>query len=277
MHCFTFSALGHDTQLFRVPMTDIDRFAIAEAENLPVPLTRWALERDAPPDASKAQADPALYGSEAGVIIEAVDWPTSRTPTPITADIVIPADLSDWSYKVPKGHVAVDPVLGRIVFPASQPPRLGVKVSYHYGFACRSRRRRVRACGGAAAAAVRTPTGVAGRAARRHEDHHHRRRSGGVARTPVAACGRRRQRTTGWRRLPPHRGGGQARLVIELMSSGLYKGRFNLELGENETVAIVAAPGTRPVLWLSDESPGSADSITIRGGVAAASFSTVCS
>ena len=52
----------------------------------------------------------------------------------IPASQVIPADLSDWSrYQARPDTVAVDPVLGRMIFPPAQTPR-HVHVTYHYGF-----------------------------------------------------------------------------------------------------------------------------------------------
>jgi hypothetical protein len=47
---------------------------------------------------------------------------------------IVPADLSGWRYTPKRGQVAIDPVLGRIAFPARQAPEDGVWVSYHYGF-----------------------------------------------------------------------------------------------------------------------------------------------
>jgi hypothetical protein len=64
MHCFTFSALGHDTPLFRAPVAEPRSTDIARAANLPVPITTWMLERDAPAGAGRAEADPALYGPD---------------------------------------------------------------------------------------------------------------------------------------------------------------------------------------------------------------------
>jgi len=270
-HCFTFSALGQDTQLFRAPSPETTRTSTARAEHLPTEITRMMLERDAPPGAEKAEADPALYGPTASLVVETPDWPargqkgaTSASDPLIAAARIIPADLSDWSYKVPKGHIAIDPVLGRIAFPLSQAPRREVKVTYRYGFAAD--------IGGGEYSRPAAPLPPI------------------FERVPIWADG---QPGTGkvvtiaselaaWRKRSPRAGKPKAAaksldaaadtvrqperaLVIELMTSGIYEGRFDLTLEESETVAIVAAPGARPVLWLSDESAGSADSITIRG------------
>lgn len=270
-HCFTFSALGQDTQLFRAPAPETARTSIASAEHLPTRITRMMLERDAPPGAEKAQADPALYGPGASLVVETADWPartqdgaTSEHKPDIPADRVIPADLTDWSYKVPKGHVAVDPVLGRIAFPSSQPPRREVKVTYRYGFAAdigggeysrdaaplppAFERIRVWPDGQPGAGKVATIA---------TEFASWRKRNPRPGRSEAAA---RSRDAAGEKTRPLERA-----LVIELVASGIYQGHFDLALEENETVAIIAAPGARPVLWLSDDSPGSADAITIRG------------
>jgi hypothetical protein len=55
------------------------------------------------------------------------------TITPIDAQHIIPAHLGGWHYHPQPGYVAVDPVLGRIVFPEGHQPR-EVLVSYYYGF-----------------------------------------------------------------------------------------------------------------------------------------------
>ena len=190
-----------------------------------------------------------LYGNQASLAVFAANWPTPKEGGIIPPDKVIPADLSDWSYKVPKGHVAVDPVRGRISFPTSQTPRHEVKVTYHYGFAMD--------IGGGEYSRSAVPLPPDAERISVSPDP----RPGATTITTVADV------LTQWRTrnpAPPAHGDRRA-LVIELSASGLYKGRFNLSLFARETVAIIAAPGTRPVLWLSDESPGSPDAISIRG------------
>jgi hypothetical protein len=246
-HCFTFSALGHDTALFRAPLND----------DLPTEITRTMLERDPLPGAESTSADPALYGRGASLVVETQDWPTraakdatSEASPAIPAGKVIPADLSDWSYKVPKGHVAVDPVLGRIAFPLAQAPRREVKVSYRYGFAAD--------IGGGEYPREAVPLPPSFERVRIWPDG---QRSGAKSTTIASEL-------VSWRKRHPRapKGDQQERaLVIELMASGVYEGRFDVALEEHETIAIVAAPGARPVVWLTDQSPGSPEAITIRG------------
>jgi hypothetical protein len=286
-HCFTFSALGNDTQLFQNPIPEIERSKIARAENLPVPITHWALERNARANADRAQADPSLYGPGASLVIEAEGWPKPRDTTLLTYDHVIPADLSDWMYRVPNGYVAVDPVLGRIAFSSSQPPRRGVTVSYRYGFAMdigggEYRRptvplpaevERLRVQPNAKAqpdagifsriadaygvwrkwrdvAVTKTPVDIKALT----DTYEVLKVSEGVTPEQLAKAREELRKAT----TPPA-------LVIELMLSSIYEGRFSFELLTGETIAVVASPGTRPVIWLSDASSGTADSISIRG------------
>jgi hypothetical protein len=286
-NCFTFSALGNDTQLFQNPLPEIERSAIARAENLPVPITRWTFENDAPSDAGTAQADPALYGPNASLLIQAEGWPKADATTVLTAGQVIPADLSDWSYRVPKLHVAVDPVLGRIAFPVAHPPRRGVTVTYRYAFAIdlgggEYRRdaaplppvvQRLRVTPGAKpnpdagifgsiaeayaawrawriASAANTPADIAKLTA----TYAALQASPAAAPDEIAKALLDLVRAT----MP-------AALVIDLTASAIYQGRFAIDLKPGETVAILAVPGTRPVIWVPDASPGSADSINLRG------------
>lgn len=251
MHCFTFSVLGNDTQLFREPVAELERSSIAGAENLPVPISRWALESGTPADAGRASADPSLYGADASFRIAAADWPKRSAAREITAAVVIPADLSDWSYKVPKNFVAVDPVLGRIAFPSSQPPRRGVQVTYRYGFA-------MDLGGGEYARAPIPLPPVVERAEVSNRPKAGPRQGFASVAAAYADWRARRKLPGGDERAPPA-------LLIELMDSDVYSGRFNLELGAGETVAIVAASGKRPVIWLTDETAGASDAITVRG------------
>jgi hypothetical protein len=256
-HCFTFSALGNDAPLFRHAVPELERSGIAGAQNLPVPIYRWALEAGAPGDAGRAQADPALYGKDASLYIEAMDWPSPANTLHITPERVIPADLTDWAYKVPKDHVAVDPVLGRIAFAKSQAPRQLVKVWYRYGFAMD--------IGGGRYARKPLPLPPAVEHlqvwASKSTDPNH------VRITSIAQAFKQwreqREQNQAAAAAPPT---AQPSLVIELMENAVYHGRFTLELWPGETVAIVAGTGVRPVIWLPDETTDAADVISLRGG-----------
>jgi hypothetical protein len=250
-NAFTFSVLGNDTQLFD--------------PRQPGPITRLALEKDAGPDDQSATADPDLYGEGKAITIWADGWPNRRPSAeqriqPIPPDAVIPADLSNWAYKVPKGHIALDPVLGRILFPLTQGPSRGtaVRVKYHYGFAMELGGGEYR----------RPPMPMPAHVTRSRV---HSRETGpppdGDHASIVDAI-------TAWRTKRELQEGSPETasdptafpaLVVELMESGLYSGALDVDLDANESIWIVAAPGTRPVLWLSDVEAGAPDALNVRG------------
>lgn len=122
--CYTFSVLGHDTQLFVQPQPEASPTHIAGELNLPVAIRRWAF------DAHKTD----YYGEGKSIQIFATGWGKEHDlKKPIPPEAIVPADLSDWSYQPPPGQVAVDPVLGRMVFRPKQLPK-HVSVSYVYAF-----------------------------------------------------------------------------------------------------------------------------------------------
>ncbi|MFD0346183.1 hypothetical protein ACFQ0M_09125 [Kitasatospora aburaviensis] len=84
-----------------------------EPADLPAPIDRRALGR-------LGRADPRYYGEGRSLVIHAPDWPRRGEGSPVPADRVVPADLGDWdAYRPLPGTVAVDPVLGRMLFPGA--------------------------------------------------------------------------------------------------------------------------------------------------------------
>jgi hypothetical protein len=133
-HCFTFSALGHNTPLYTKPEKETVPTHIAEEINLPAPIRRRTLEERISLRPLKTRASAAYYGVDKSLVIYAPDWPKKGADQPVPRDLVVPADLSDWQYRAQRGELAVDPILGRIVFPTGQLPKRGVWVTYHYAF-----------------------------------------------------------------------------------------------------------------------------------------------
>ncbi|WP_437674817.1 hypothetical protein [Sorangium sp. So ce131] len=131
---FMFNVLGHDTPLFTRPEPERDRSQIAQPINLPVPIRRRALEERVADRPLKTQASAAYYGEGKSIAIYAPGWPTKGAPQPIPRERIVPADLSSGQYRARRDHVGLDPATGRIVFPATQLPKAGVWVTYHYGF-----------------------------------------------------------------------------------------------------------------------------------------------
>jgi hypothetical protein len=128
---FRFDPLGADHQLFALPRTETDPAHRTESLDVPLPLPRRFTKGNLG----------ALYGS--GRSFE-LTTETAAARTPVTAGDVSICDLSDdpahpgaWAHQPQPGdtHVAVDPVLGRVAFPA--PPGQGETrlASFHHGSA----------------------------------------------------------------------------------------------------------------------------------------------
>jgi hypothetical protein len=123
---FTFNVLGLDEPLFHAPLAETDAAQIAAELNVPAPIRRRAF------DAALA----SYYGKGLDLAIWRGWAPAtgSQSPqAPVGITEIVACDLSDWNRPRPAGKVAVDPVLGRLSFPAAEDPAK-VRVSYHYGF-----------------------------------------------------------------------------------------------------------------------------------------------
>jgi len=115
---FTFSILGNDAPLITKPEREPSPTHIADETNVPAFIRRRGF----------AERLASYYGPGKSMCI--YRGPSDAVPL---AEIVA-ADLSGWNYVPRRGQVAVDPVLGRIAFPARHSPDAGVWVVYHYGF-----------------------------------------------------------------------------------------------------------------------------------------------
>jgi hypothetical protein len=217
--CYLFSALANDTQLFVNPSANAD-------PALPMPITRRAFEAREIHSSSTTPASgvPFAYGPGKSVML----W-TGTPPAPVTADRIVAADLRDWSYRPAAGTIALDPVLGRIVFPP-QTRRLPVWVSYNYGFSADIG-------GGEYERAIEQPPNAT------------LYRVGTGA--PFAAIGDALAR---WRTDAP------SDAVIEIVDSDVYDEPVAIELAANQTLQLRAANRVRPVIRLH-----APDDVTVRG------------
>jgi hypothetical protein len=107
--CYTFSILGNDAPLFINPTRETDPLTIAGELNVPTSIRRRAFNDD-----------PAAYYGEGKSLLIYTSDPDKHDipPKPITIPLekIVPADLSHWYYTPQSDQVAVDPVLGRMVF-----------------------------------------------------------------------------------------------------------------------------------------------------------------
>ncbi|MEU9167437.1 hypothetical protein AB0D34_06515 [Streptomyces sp. NPDC048420] len=117
-HRFLLDPLGAPVQLFTKPVAESDLTRLAEPVNLPMPLTRWAMDADLA----------SCYGAGLSVHVHGV-----------VRELVEVCDLSDvapggpWAHTpVPGGRVRLDPALGRVAFGDKQAQ--APTVSYHRGF-----------------------------------------------------------------------------------------------------------------------------------------------
>ena len=136
---YTFSPLGNAAPLFTDPQTENAITHLAEPFNVPLPISRRVLHEQLE----------SYYGDGKSIFIELAardaggKLDPALKPQPVPASQIIVCDLSDvigaggavtgWAHlPPPPGKVALDPVLGRLAFPAD--PKKIALVSYHYGF-----------------------------------------------------------------------------------------------------------------------------------------------
>jgi len=234
-HCYAFSTLGNNTPLFTNWQRETEPTQIAGELNLPVPIRRRAfIQSVSVGGTQKPRASKAYYGEDKSLAIWVPDWPTKDSVQPIPAEQIIPADLSDWdSYRPVKDTVAVDPVLGRILFPSKQLPRKGVKVSYFYGFSADIG-------GGEYARTLSQPleyklyqVGI---------EQKFNTINQGLAQWKIDSANPKNEQEA--KQLQ--------NAVIEITDSGLYEERLNIDLKTGQSLQIRAANKRRPVIRLYD-------------------------
>jgi hypothetical protein len=228
-HCFTFSILGNDTPLFTRPEPETDPSRIAGELDVPAPIRRRAFGERGPE--RRAHASPRYYGEGKSLVLWTHGWPGEKEQELVAfpGERVIVADLTDFRYAPPAGHIALDPVLGRIAFPVANPPDKPVHVTYHYGFSAD-------VGGGEYPRELEQPEGaevfqVTGQAEWEACLAPWQKKAASTARPAGAA--------------PRHH-------VIELMDSGLYEPPFRLAIPAGESLQIRAASGARPILFIPE-------------------------
>jgi len=233
---FTFSPLGNDAPLFAVPRGEEEIDRLAGEHDVPGRLRRRPLF-----DELKARRDAAATGETAGgpwfdpPPVLRVFAANAPDPRPV-ADLRV-CDLSSWRLPA-AGTVSVDPVLGRIAFPAGEAPAAGVEVTYAYGFPGDLG-------GGPYPRGIVVDPDTAGLTLMRVPSDDP---------TPAAAL-------AGWTPRPHQ----PAVLVIE--DSRTYAGDLAISLPEGASLTILAADQQRPVLVGSIQATGAADSALTLDGV----------
>lgn len=243
-NCYLFSVLGNDTPLYTEPRSD-PRHPLGELD-LPTPIRRRPFEQSLGSEHHRHD----YYGEDKSLYI----WlgsprergrPSDLQPVPV--EHIVAADLTDWMYHPPPGRVAVDPVLGRIVFPPGQPRskqgvRQAVWVSYHYGFSAD--------IGG----------GEYTRPLAQPSDH----------RLYLVGEGERfariRDAIDQWGRDQPRNA------VIEITDSAVYVEQIAISLRAKQTLQLRAGNRRRPVIRLLDWQTSLPDNLSVRGEPGAAAW-----
>jgi len=233
--CYTFSVLGNDSPLYTHPVPEPEPTHMAGELNLPTPIRRRAFEERvlAAGGVERGQASTDYYGDGKSLVIWVHNWPAENAPQPIPRESIIPADLTDWQYRPPRDHIAVDPKLGRIVFPPSQLPKRNVRVSYYYGFSAD-------VGGGEYDRPLSQPSTCT----------LYRVGEGGTLKGMNDALAQ-------WQQEKPREA------VVEITDSGVYVEQINISLEENCSLQIRAANRTRPVIRLLDWQTDLPDALTV--------------
>lgn len=263
--CFTFNILGNDTPLYRRAEPETEPTHIAEEVNLPAPISRRALEQRVTRQQLEqctlheqcrsalehfdlrhptvTQASEALYGTGKSIAIYAPDWPEKNSPQPVPSHLIVPANLSAWHHRAKRNQILLDPVSGRIVFPARQAPRKGVHVDYLYAFSADIG-------GGEYHRPLSQPV---------EYGRYTVGKQTGLDSSINAALAR-------WRAdQAKAANSGPKAAVIEIQDSAAYTEQLRIDLEPGEYLQIRAADRTRPVIRLLDYMTDGPDAFTVTG------------
>ena len=218
-NCYLFSVLGNDTRLYT-------------STPYPAPIRRRSFETVETSEAAETTTSgvPFYYGDGKSLEI----W-VGAARQPVPASQIVPADLSDWTYRPLPDTVAVDPWLGRIAFPPTQSRKQGVWVSYYYGFSAD--------IGGG----------------------EYNRPLSEAAGSAIYLVGEQETFTrindalAQWSKDKP------ANAVIEITDSGVYVEPISISLTTGQTLQIRAANRKRPVIRLLDWQTSQPDDLSITG------------
>jgi hypothetical protein len=229
-NCYLFSVLGNDTPLFTHPSPA--QSGVPGELNVPMPIRRRSFETQEVDEVSGKPISgvPFYYGVGKSMQI----W-LGTPPKPLLAKQIIPADLSDWTYRPLPGQVAVDPQRGRIVFPPGESRKQAVWVSYSYGFSAD-------VGGGEYDRPLSQPIGAAIYRVGAQQEY-----------------ARINDALTRWQEEKPQHA------VIEIMDSGVYVEPIAVVLGAKQSLQIRAANRKRPAIRLLDWQASLADALSISG------------
>jgi hypothetical protein len=225
---YWFSALGNDTPLLNNPVREPSPTHVADDTNVPSVIRRRAF----------TEAIAQYYGPQRSLYL----WADGE---PITLERIVSADLTDWRYRPVGDQVAIDPVLGRIAFPARRAPDAGVWVNYHYGFSAE--------VGGGEY--PRPPDSNSAAALYRvgpDEQYHAITDAIAAWRADIAAATGDEQAA-------------RRRAIVEITDTGEYNEQITISLDHRDHLTVRAATGVRPVIRLQNMRGNRPDALRIVG------------
>lgn len=168
--------------------------------------------------------------------------------TPIDPQHIIPANLSGWHYHPQHHYVAVDPVLGRIIFPEGHQPR-EVRVSYYYGLSDDIG-------GGEYQRVLSQPQAT-------FQQYYVGR---DIESTQIPNGYRTlHEALAAWNAWKSTNQDALWHAIIEFVDSGVYNEQLEIELEEGENLQIRAANHTRPVIRIVDWREDLPDVFKVKG------------
>src|SRR5713226_504992 len=236
--CFLFNSLGHDTPLYN-PSRSSPPHPPGNLD-LPTPIKRHDLESSQPAVAGNEQIL-RYYGPGKSFAI----WLGPERKL-VPAQSIVAADLSGWAYRPLPGQVALDPERGRIAFPAPQPRRQAVWVSYYYAFSAD--------IGG----------GEYERTLSQPASHKLYLVGEGEGFTKIGDALQQ------WQKDAP------ANAVIEITDSGVYVEPISIVLKAGQTLQLRAANRKRPVIRLLNWQTSLPDSLSVIGEIDPATNKANC-
>jgi hypothetical protein len=215
---YTFDQLGRDLPLAVIPVGDPHSPPATELD-VAMNITRRALELRLED----------YYGRERSICVY-------RGGEPISRSEILVADLSRWHERTPDGHVSIDPLLGRIAFPARRPPEEEISVS-----------------------CARLGMGAIGGGS------YQRPLSTATAPYSVGPSGYASVRLAleAWR--TANEQGQEPSAVIEIADDGVYREHLDIRLAAGEQLEIRAAQGHRPIIIPIETRGGRPDRFRVRG------------
>jgi len=135
---YKFDPLGKDVQLYNMPVSEEEISHLAEPINVPMPISRMVMYNY--PDRYYGEEKSVLVYRDGIPVLPPATSPPQSPPSNELTSVICICNLSDttdgtgnWCH-MPDNKIAIDPVLGRIAFPAFASPPSTVHVNFHYGF-----------------------------------------------------------------------------------------------------------------------------------------------